>query len=96
MNQSISTMNTASLLVVRVLRFHTKTGARTPARVGRLPTRFRRSREATQWLERYRQFWEAQFQRLDALLLDLQTGAARTSKSAVNPGRRKRMSRNRR
>jgi len=24
--------------------------------------------EATQWLERYRQFWEGQFQRLDALL----------------------------
>jgi DNA-binding transcriptional ArsR family regulator len=24
--------------------------------------------EATEWLERYRQFWEASFQRLDALL----------------------------
>ncbi|MGA7302124.1 MAG: metalloregulator ArsR/SmtB family transcription factor [Candidatus Sulfotelmatobacter sp.] len=52
-------------------------------------------REATQWLEHYRQFWEAQFQRLDALLVDLQTGAARTSKSAVSPRRRKRISRNR-
>jgi DNA-binding transcriptional ArsR family regulator len=52
-------------------------------------------REATQWLEHYRQFWEAQFQRLDALLVDLQTGAARTGKSAVSPGRRKRISRNR-
>jgi DNA-binding transcriptional ArsR family regulator len=31
-------------------------------------------REATQWLEGYRQFWEAQFQRLDDLLRDLQTG----------------------
>src|ERR1700756_3446008 len=28
-------------------------------------------REATQWLESYRQFWEAQFGRLDALLHDL-------------------------
>ncbi|MGA8439935.1 MAG: metalloregulator ArsR/SmtB family transcription factor [Candidatus Sulfotelmatobacter sp.] len=34
-------------------------------------------REATQWLENYRQFWEAQFQRLDALLHDLQTGGIR-------------------
>ena len=34
-------------------------------------------REATQWLENYRQFWEAQFQRLDALLQDLQTGAGK-------------------
>jgi DNA-binding transcriptional ArsR family regulator len=31
-------------------------------------------RDATQWLEGYRQFWEAQFQRLDHLLRDLQTG----------------------
>jgi DNA-binding transcriptional ArsR family regulator len=30
-------------------------------------------REATRWLENYRRFWEAQFQRLDALLQDLQT-----------------------
>jgi DNA-binding transcriptional ArsR family regulator len=30
-------------------------------------------REASQWLENYRQFWEAQFGRLDALLQDLQT-----------------------
>jgi len=27
--------------------------------------------EATEWLERYRQFWEANFQRLDALLDEL-------------------------
>jgi DNA-binding transcriptional ArsR family regulator len=27
--------------------------------------------EATQWLERYRQFWEARFERLDALLDEL-------------------------
>jgi DNA-binding transcriptional ArsR family regulator len=29
-------------------------------------------REASQWLEKYRQFWEAQFRRLDTLLHDLQ------------------------
>jgi len=28
--------------------------------------------EATEWLERYRQFWEARFQRLDVLLAELQ------------------------
>jgi DNA-binding transcriptional ArsR family regulator len=28
--------------------------------------------EATEWLERYRQFWEGTFQRLDALLDELQ------------------------
>src|SRR5713226_2030131 len=27
--------------------------------------------EATEWLERYRQFWGASFQRLDALLVEL-------------------------
>jgi DNA-binding transcriptional ArsR family regulator len=48
-------------------------------------------REATQWLENYRRFWEAQFQRLDSLLRDLQTGAARTHKSAVNVRKRKRI-----
>src|SRR6202451_530277 len=31
-------------------------------------------RDATQWLENYRRFWEAQFGRLDALLHDLQAG----------------------
>jgi len=29
--------------------------------------------EATQWLERYRQFWEGNYQRLDALLEELKT-----------------------
>src|SRR6266571_7268250 len=29
--------------------------------------------EATDWLENYRQFWEGQFQRLDALLDELKT-----------------------
>jgi len=29
-------------------------------------------REATAWLEKYRQFWEGRYQRLDALLAELQ------------------------
>ncbi len=51
-------------------------------------------REATRWLEQYRHFWEAQFQRLDALLLDLQSGASRTENNAVKVRRKKRNSRN--
>ncbi len=35
-------------------------------------------REATQWLEHYRQFWEAQFRRLDTLLHEMQGDASRT------------------
>src|SRR5467141_581844 len=38
--------------------------------------------EATGWLERYRRFWEGNFQRLDALLAEL--------KAAKKPGRSKR------
>jgi DNA-binding transcriptional ArsR family regulator len=34
-------------------------------------------REATEWMEKYRQFWEAQFGRLDILLQDLQSGERR-------------------
>ena len=30
-------------------------------------------REATEWLENYRQFWEARFQRLDSLLEKMKT-----------------------
>jgi DNA-binding transcriptional ArsR family regulator len=30
--------------------------------------------QATEWLERYRQFWEGNFRRLDALLNELKTG----------------------
>ena len=37
-------------------------------------------REANQWLENYRQFWEAQFGRLDSLLHELQAGSPRDSK----------------
>jgi DNA-binding transcriptional ArsR family regulator len=31
-------------------------------------------REATDWLERYRRFWEESYQRLDALLGELKAG----------------------
>ena len=34
--------------------------------------------EATEWLERYRRIWEKNFQRLDALLEQLQTAGPRT------------------
>jgi DNA-binding transcriptional ArsR family regulator len=34
-------------------------------------------RDATQWLEHYRQFWEAQFGRLDALLQEMQRGGGK-------------------
>jgi DNA-binding transcriptional ArsR family regulator len=46
-------------------------------------------RDATQWLENYRQFWEAQFQRLDALLHDLQTGRLKTNKSGLKTRNKK-------
>jgi len=35
-------------------------------------------REATQWLENYRRFWEAQFGRLDVLLREMQAGKLKT------------------
>jgi len=34
-------------------------------------------RNASEWLDNYRRFWEAQFGRLDSLLRDLQTGGVR-------------------
>ena len=42
--------------------------------------------QANQWLERYREFWEASFERLDALLVEMQ---AATPKSARSKHRRK-------
>ena len=36
--------------------------------------------QATEWLERYRQFWEGNFQRLDALLDELKTGERKAGK----------------
>src|ERR1039458_3422213 len=46
-------------------------------------------RDATQWLENYRQFWEAQFRRLDALLHDLQTAGLKTDKSVLKGKKKK-------
>ena len=40
--------------------------------------------EATEWLERYRQFWEGNFQRLDALLDELKADA-RTRSAHAEP-----------
>jgi DNA-binding transcriptional ArsR family regulator len=37
--------------------------------------------EANQWLERYREFWEASFERLDALLVEMQTTTSKSRKS---------------
>ena len=36
--------------------------------------------EATDWLERYREFWEASYQRLDALLGELKAGKQKKPK----------------
>jgi DNA-binding transcriptional ArsR family regulator len=35
-------------------------------------------REATEWMEKYRQFWEGSFRRLDALLEEMQSGGLKT------------------
>jgi DNA-binding transcriptional ArsR family regulator len=37
--------------------------------------------EATGWLERYREIWEANYQRLDTLLADLKRGGGKISKN---------------
>lgn len=39
--------------------------------------------EASQWLENYRQFWEASFSRLDDLLGELQSTPKKRKRSAV-------------
>jgi len=49
--------------------------------------------EANEWLERYRQFWEASFERLDALLLELRDGESKARGSNMQgkkPGRTRR------
>lgn len=46
-------------------------------------------RDATQWLENYRRFWEAQFGRLDALLQDLQNAEAKISKAKMRNRKRR-------
>ena len=44
-------------------------------------------REATEWLEKYRQFWEGSFRRLDALLYELQGGEFAAGR--IKPKRRR-------
>ena len=50
--------------------------------------------EATEWLENYRQFWERQFQRLDALLHEMKTYQSKTRKLKTNQKRREQGKRN--
>jgi hypothetical protein len=38
--------------------------------------------EACEWLERYRQFWETSFRRLDGLLDELKSTAKKTKRPA--------------
>jgi DNA-binding transcriptional ArsR family regulator len=40
-------------------------------------------REAAEWMEKYRQFWEAQFGRLDVLLQEMQGGKRKRGKRLV-------------
>src|SRR5262245_32802801 len=40
---------------------------------------------ATEWLENYRRFWEARFERLDALLDEMKTSAVRPRPVAARP-----------
>jgi len=41
--------------------------------------------QASEWLERYRQFWEARFQRLDTLLAEMQSGTKHTATQDPRP-----------
>lgn len=43
--------------------------------------------EATSWLEKYRQFWEESFERLDAVLDELQVQAPRTPRKPTRTKR---------
>jgi DNA-binding transcriptional ArsR family regulator len=49
--------------------------------------------EATLWLERYRQFWEARYQRLDALLDVLKKDELKKQEARAPAKRRRRKSR---
>ncbi len=46
-------------------------------------------REATEWLEKYRQFWEGSFRRLDALLHELQGSEIRPEKISAKQKRKR-------
>jgi DNA-binding transcriptional ArsR family regulator len=45
--------------------------------------------QATQWLERYRRFWEGNYQRLDAVLEELKDRTARRSTTRSSRRRRR-------
>ncbi len=48
--------------------------------------------DATEWLEHYREFWEASFERLDSLLVELKGNKIRgkeRKRGRVRPGRKK-------
>jgi len=45
--------------------------------------------QATQWLERYRKLWAANFQRLDALLDEMQTDAKPRTRTRTRAKRRR-------
>ena len=47
-------------------------------------------RAAALWLENYRQFWEARFQRLDSLLLELQPGKEKPHRTLTKRKRNRR------
>jgi DNA-binding transcriptional ArsR family regulator len=65
----------------------TQDGQRRPRRIEAQPLA-----EASAWLERYREIWEANFQRLDALLDELQARSVRnrTTKKRKTNGRTRR------
>lgn len=47
--------------------------------------------EASEWLERYREFWQASFERLDSLLLEMKGDKATTKnrkQKRISPGRK--------
>jgi DNA-binding transcriptional ArsR family regulator len=46
-------------------------------------------RDASRWLDHYRQFWEAQFGRLDTLLHDLQAAESNRDKSGLKTRHKK-------
>jgi DNA-binding transcriptional ArsR family regulator len=45
--------------------------------------------EVNEWLERYRQIWEGQFQRLDALLSELKREESRTKRSRARHAKKR-------
>jgi DNA-binding transcriptional ArsR family regulator len=58
-------------------------GQRRPCRIEARPLA-----EANEWLERYRQMWEANFQRLDALLEEMKTQSKSAHKANIRRNKR--------